>query len=75
MIQKKRGLLYLSLVPHFKASRIAHLTKNEQRRSPRRICVYPLHRHHSNNIIRCGIGNMITYSQWASTVALQFGKI
>ena len=36
---KKRGSLYLSLVPLFKASRIAHFVKDEQRRSPRRICV------------------------------------
>lgn len=40
--KKKRGSLYLSLVPLFKASRIAHFVKNEQRRSPRRICVHPI---------------------------------
>ena len=33
---KKRGLLFLSLHPAAEASRIAHLAKEEQRRSPRR---------------------------------------
>lgn len=39
MDTKKRGSLYLLLVPLFKASRIAYSVKNEQRRSPRRICI------------------------------------
>ena len=70
---KKCGSLYQLLVPTLQASRIAHPSRNEQRRSPH---TYVFNRHRT--CIHKHIGIIVTVIEtypWASTVALLLTRI